>query len=139
MATSTENYDQIADQLLEQTLTGIDKRLAAIDKRLQKFQKLIQAKQKLEGARRAILAERSVTQGGGKGLTQAEVVKAMEGKEPMTVYEIAQALHSNEATVRSHLNRGKDERFSKNGNNQWSLRDPESEDEGDDEDEDEDE
>ncbi len=136
MATNAKTLDDTAQEYLDGVLTGIDKRLKLIDKKLEPFNKLIQTKQKLEGARRAILAERSVTQGGGKGLTQAEVVNAMQGEGPMSVYEIAQKLSANEATVRGHLNRGKDERFQKGVDNKWELRDPESEDEGDDEDED---
>jgi hypothetical protein len=130
-----KTLDDFAQDYLDGVLDGIDKRLKLIDKRLKPFDKLIQTKQKLEGARRAILAERSTTAGGGRGLTQAEVVKFMTDKGPLSVFEIAQGLSTNEAVVRGHLNRGKDERFSKNGDNKWELRDPESDDEGDEEDE----
>lgn len=116
---------------------AIDKRLKAIDKKLLPFQGLIDQKNKLQASRRALLAERSTTSnGGGKGLSQEEVVNWMTQHEgPHTVFEIAQGLSVTESVVRGHLNRGKDERFEKDGN-KWDLRDPENDD---DEDEDDDE
>jgi hypothetical protein len=111
---------------------SINKRLRAIDKKLEPFQGLIEQKRRLEGSRRVLLAERAATaNGGGKGLSQEEVVQWMtQNPGPHTVYEIAQGLSTTESVVRGHLNRGKDERFEKLDNKKWELRDPENDDDG---------
>jgi hypothetical protein len=127
-------HAELAAYLKERELDGIDKQLKVINGRLADFEPLIELKGRLEGARRALLNDRAVASGGGRGLTQSEVVNALrEMGEPSSVYEIAQKLGTNEATVRGHLNRGKDERFKKNGDNKWSLREPENDEEEDDE------
>jgi hypothetical protein len=116
---------------------SINKRLRAIDKKLEPFQGLIEQKRRLEGSRRVLLAERAATaNGGGKGLSQEEVVQWMTQNRGTvhTVYQIAQGLSTTESVVRGHLNRGKDERFEKD-NNQWELRDPENDDDDEDGDE----
>jgi len=116
---------QIAKKMEERVLEAIEVELQALDKALRKYEPLLDQKRKLEGARRAILSTRSPTAGGGRGLTQEEVVSAMTQLGPSTVHAIAEKLSATPGAVRAHLNRGVDERFSKDGSNLWSVREPE--------------
>lgn len=114
------------NDLIQGALDNIDKRIARIAKMLHPFEDLIEQRNKLQAARRALLNDRATTSGGGRGITQAEVVNAI-GDDVLTVHEIAQKLGTTEAVVRGHLNRGK-ERFEVNVDNgikKWQLRDPE--------------
>lgn len=128
--------DQLANAVTQRLVSSIDEELKEIEKRLRKVDPLIAQRTKLQAARRALLNERSSTAGGGgRGLSQAEVVNAMRGEEGITVHALAEKLSVGEAPVRAHLNRGKDERFESeraDGQVLWSLREPE-EDEDDDE------
>lgn len=128
---------QYADKILRETLDGIDGQIEEINGKLAKYDSLIEARTKLQSARRAILAQRSVTaNGGGKGLSQEEVVKVLRDLGSATVHDVASKLGANESAVRAHLNRGKDERFNltlDEGRKVWSLREPEEEDEEDEE------
>jgi hypothetical protein len=127
-------HDELAEYLKKRELDGIDRQLTIIDERLRELQPLIELRDRLTGARRSMLNERAVASNGGRGLSQSEVINAMrEIAAPASVYDIAQKLGANEATVRSHLNRGKDERFTKDGDNKWTLREPENDEEDDDE------
>jgi hypothetical protein len=129
---STEDPD-----LIQTLVAQMDKRIRIINKKLEPFEALIEQRKKIEASRRALLSERAPTNGGGRGLTQEEVVNWMRNEEGLhTVYEIAQGLGANEAAVRSHLSRGKDERFTQtfDGNQKkWELREPENDAEEDDE------
>jgi hypothetical protein len=128
------DIDELASHLKETQLNGIDKQLALIERRLANLQPLIELRERLQSARRAMLNERAVAQGGGRGLSQSEVVNAMRGAGPLSVYEISKKLGATDSVVRGHLNRGKDERFTKLVDNKWELREPEDDDEEDDED-----
>jgi DNA-binding NarL/FixJ family response regulator len=120
---------QIADKTMKGVLDGIDEELERINQHLAKYDALIQARDRLTAARRALLATRAPTaNGGGKGLSQEEVVAAVRELRGGTVYEVAQKLSANESAVRAHLNRGKDERFELklvDGKKIWTLREPE--------------
>lgn len=134
MATATQIANGIQKRLLDQ----IEQELEGINKRLRNYDPLIAQRDKLMAARRALLAERAVTQGGGKGVSQAEVVTVLKDG-PETVAAIAKKLSTTEAVVRGHLNRGKDERFKvelDGGVKMWSLREPEEDDDDEEEDED---
>lgn len=126
---------QIADKAIQQALDNIDQELGSINDKLAKYDALIQARDRLAAARRALLATRSPTAGGGgKGLSQEEVVSALRSMGSATVHELAEKLSANENSVRSHLNRGKDERFKlelEDGVKKWSLREPEEDEEED--------
>lgn len=131
--------DQLAAASTRKIVESIEEELEAIEKKLRKYDPLIQQRTKLQAARRALLNERSATGGGGgRGLSQAEVVDYMrehsdeEGVAGFTVYDIAKGLGVTEAVVRGHLNRGKDERFEKAADNKWDLREPEDDPEDDD-------
>lgn len=131
---------QIADKIKRQQVESLDEQLATINKTLRKYEPLFELKKQLESARRALLSERAPTAGGGRGLTQEEIVAAL-GDEKMTVHEVATKLSASEGAVRAHFNRGNGERFSQeqdNGVVRWFVRDPESQDEDDDEDEEDD-
>lgn len=124
MATKTE--DQVEDFVTEM-LESIDEQISKIDssKVVQAAEKLLAKKTTLMAARRALLGGNSMTGGSsGTRITREDVVRVMtpEGATPAV---IAEKLHTTEAVVRGHLNRGKDERFLKL-NNHWFLRDPEN-------------
>lgn len=115
--------DFIATQLEE-----IDDQIALIDnsKVVKAAQELLAKKQILMATRRALLGGNTLTGGAsGTRIAQSDVVGAFTNGEGLTVPAIAAAIHTTEAVVRGHLNRGKDERFIKKGH-LWFLRDPEA-------------
>jgi hypothetical protein len=122
---------ELAAHLKESQLNNIEKQLKFVSSRLEELQPLIELQQRLQAARRAMLNERAVASGGGRGLSQSEVIAWLGENGASTVYEIAQGLSVTEAVVRGHLNRGKDERFEKTNNNHWQLREPENEEDDD--------
>lgn len=126
--------DELAAHLKERALNETDKQLQLIEKRLANLQPLIELRDRLQASRRAMLNDRSPTSGGGRGTSQAEVVNAIRAfnGQPLTVYEISQAVGASEAVIRGHLNRGKDERFTKDSDGKWTLREPENDEEEDD-------
>lgn len=129
--------DELATHLKERALNETDKQLKLIESRLANLQPLIELRDRLQASRRAMLNDRSVASGGGRGTSQAEVVNAMRAPnngEGMSVFDIAQAVGASEAVIRGHLNRGKDERFRKLADGKWELHEPENEPEDDDED-----
>lgn len=133
MATAT----QIANKIKQRQVDAIDQELADINKTLRKYEPLFELKKQLEGARRALLSERAPTAGGGRGLTQEEVVNALSAMGEGTVAQVAEKLSASEPAVRAHFNRGDGERFVSrrdNGVVLWAVRDPENDDEGDEED-----
>jgi hypothetical protein len=131
--------EQIANRMQRELVEQIEGQLAEIDKHLRKYDALIAQRTKLQSARRALLSERATTNGGGRGLTQEEVVNYMTSHgsyAPFTVSQLASGLSVTEAVVRGHLNRGKDERFEmilEEGVKKWDLREPENDEEEDDE------
>jgi|SRR4051812_27239881 hypothetical protein len=123
MATMDDKVDDFISTMLEE----VDAKIQEIDnsKVMRSAAKLIEKKTKLMATRRALLGGNAMTGGSsGTRITQADVVGAMT-PEGSTVAQVAEQLHTNEAVVRGHLNRGKDERFLKKGN-LWFLRDPEA-------------
>lgn len=135
MATKKMNemgLEELAAYLKNLQLDQIDKQLRVIESKLSPMNALIEHRNRLQAARRALLNDRAVASGGGRGISQSEVINAMRDKDPQTVYEIAQALGATESVVRGHLNRGKGERFTKLTDNKWELREPENDDEKDD-------
>lgn len=126
MASKTE--DAVED-FVAATLESIDEQIAKIDssKVVQAAEKLLAKKTTLMAARRALLGGNNMTGGSsGTRIHQSDVVRAMEvGENGSSPAELADALHTTEAVIRGHLNRGKDERFLKDENNLWYLRDPE--------------
>jgi hypothetical protein len=127
------DHQELADALKKQQLDGLDKQLRLLNSRLDELQPLIELRDRLTSARRAILNERAVASGGGRGISQSEIVNAMRDKGALSVYEVAQAVGATESVVRGHLNRGKNERFTKQDDNKWVLREPENDPEEDDE------
>lgn len=126
---------QIAKRMTNAHVALIDEQLAELNEVLRKYEPLFEQKKRLEASRRALLSERAPTAGGGRGLTQEEIVNAL-GEEKLTVHQVATKLSASPGAVRAHFNRGEGERFGKdteNGEVLWFVRDPEN-----DEDEDED-
>lgn len=131
--------EQIAKRIKQEQVDSIDAQLATINKTLRKYEPLFELKKQLEGARRALLSERAPTAGGGRGLTQEEVVNALTELGEASVAQVAEKLQASEPAVRGHFNRGDGERFTSrrdNGVVLWSVRDPENEDEGNEEEDD---
>jgi len=125
--------EDLAEALKKRHLDEIDKQLVLVNRRLDKLQPLIELRDRLQASRRAMLNERAVASGGGRGLSQSEVVNALRDSDGMSVFELSQKLSVSDAVVRGHLNRGKDERFTKLADNKWVLREPENDEEEDDE------
>jgi hypothetical protein len=131
---------QVANKIKQRQVDAINEELANINATLRKYEPLFELRRQLEAARRALLNERATTAGGGKGLTQDEIVNAL-GDDKLTVHEVATKLNASEGAVRAQFNRGKGERFEQeqdNGKVLWFVRDPETQ-EDDDEDEEDDE
>lgn len=125
---------QIAKKIRQRQVDLIDEQLAEIGKIIRKYEPLFEEKKRLEAARRALLSERAPTAGGGRGLTQEEIVDAL-GEAEMTVHQVATKLSASAGAVRAHFNRGDGERYKKrteNGEVLWSVRNPETEEQGDD-------
>lgn len=121
--------EKIADFIAVMT-AEIDDQITTIDnsKVMKAAQALIEKKTKLMAARRALLGGNTLTGGSsGTRIIQSDVagyLTQLEGKGA-TLAQAAEALHTTEAVIRGHFNRGKDERFLKK-NNLWYLRDPEA-------------
>src|SRR3954464_13548913 len=124
---------QVANKIKQRQVDAINQELEDISKTLRKYEPLFELRRQLEAARRALLKERAPTAGGGRGLTQDEIVNAL-GEEKLTVHEVATKLNASEGSVRAHFNRGPGERFgqeSDNGKVLWFVRDPETQDDED--------
>ena len=124
MATADEKLEDYIAQLLE----DIDEQITAIDqsKVMRAAAKLIEKKTKLMAARRALLGGNAMTGGSsGTRITQPDVVGSMTVGKGYSPASLAEVLHTTEAVIRGHLNRGNNERFLKK-NNLWYLRDPEA-------------
>lgn len=116
------------EDFIEKSLEEIDEQITKIDnsKVMKAAAKLIEKKNILMATRRALMGGNKMTGGSSPRITQADVVKFMEGAEDgHTPAEIAEALHTTESVARGHLNRGNGERFLKK-DNRWWLRDPEA-------------
>lgn len=136
MGTKLADMDptELADHLKTRALNETDKQLKLIESRLSDLQPLIELRDRLQASRRAMLNDRSVASGGGRGTSQAEVVNAMRDIDVtgISVFDLAQRVGASEAVIRGHLNRGKDERFTKHSDGKWTLREPENDEEEDD-------
>jgi hypothetical protein len=130
MASKTE--DQVED-FVAATLESIDEQISKIDssKVVQAAEKLLAKKNTLMSARRALLGGNAMTSGSsGTRIHQQDVVGFMKssdnelGIKGFAPGDLADALHTTEAVIRGHLNRGRNERFLKK-NDLWYLRDPE--------------
>jgi len=110
-------------------LDVLDVQIQELETKLQKVQPLIDELANLKRARAALLNERGTTGGirSTTRLTMEEVVHTM-GDKSWTPADLAEALSVDVNTVRSHLNRYKDERYHKNGDNTWRLLGEEPED-----------
>lgn len=120
------------EEFIENSLAEIDEQITKIDnsKVMKAAAKLIEKKNILMATRRALMGGNKMTGGSSPRITQADVVQFMANSETAgnggsSPSFIAEGLHTNEAVIRGHLSRGKDERFIKNGN-LWYLRDPEA-------------
>lgn len=124
------------DNFIEEQLELIDEQIQKIDnhKVMRAATRLIEQKNKLMAARRALLGVgNKLTASGGNRVTREEVVEFMD-RDPThewDVGDLAEAMGHSPEVIRGHLNRGKDERFTKLDNGKWILRDPETEDDDD--------
>lgn len=118
------------DDFIAEQLEAIDEKIREIDNSriVKAAEALLDQKMKLQSARRSLLGAGSKTGGNaGARVTQAEVVARMEIGEEYTVEALAAEMGHTPEVIRGHLNRGKGERFTKNHDGSWSLRDPEVE------------
>ena len=116
-------------------LEVMDEEIGILEAKLKKVQPLIDELNQLKRTRATLLSERTTTGSvGGARITMESVIHALTEGEEMTVGELAAAIGASDTAVRSHLNRHKDVRYRKVGDN-WALI---GEDDGDDEEEDDD-
>jgi hypothetical protein len=122
MATMEGQVDELVERMLEE----IDEQITKIDnsKVMKAAAKLIEKKNILMSTRRALMGGNKMTGGSSPRITQADVVEELKKIPGQAPGSLAEALHTTEAVIRGHLNRGKDERFIKK-DNVWYLRDPE--------------
>jgi hypothetical protein len=118
------------EDFIEKSLEEIDEQITKIDnsKVMKAAEKLIEKKTILMATRRALLGGNKMTGGSGSRIVQSDVVKWFtdnDERDGAIPADIAEELHTTEAVIRGHLNRGKDERFLKK-DNRWYLRDPEA-------------
>lgn len=132
----TSKLEQYAEHLVEQVLNGempINAAIEDLDRRLEVFDRVKQHRDRLLASRRALMGVgNKLTGSGGTRITADEVARWLETNGPATTQDIAAALSTTDAVIRGHMSRGKDERFSKNGDNKWALVDHEADDEDDD-------
>jgi len=118
-------------------LDVLDEEIAELEAKLQKVQPLIDELATLRATRARLLDERMVTSGRGGArvaqLTMETVILDLQQNGASTPIDMAARIGVTESTVRSHLNRYRDQRYRQNGNGEWSLIGEDDEDEGDDE------
>jgi hypothetical protein len=119
----------LSDRELE-ILEEIDEEIRKIDnhKVVRAAEKLLAKKARLQSARRAMLgAGNKLTSSGGNRVTREEIVEFMRGQgdESFEVSDLASRMGHSPEVIRGHFNRGKDEVFTKNADNTWSILDPE--------------
>ncbi len=104
-------------------LDAIDEQITELEAKLAKVQPLINELNELRQVRRALLNQRGVTGGSGRGLTQEEVIQFFKShsNEPSTAAEIAEEVGATPAAVRTHLNRYRDSTYTKDADNRWVL------------------
>lgn len=124
-STMTQRLLAEVEESKQELLGNIDEAIAKIEKRMAPYEALNSKKLELVAARRALLGGARLTGGsGGQRIRQEDVVDGLRGvAEGLTSQELADKLSGPEPSIRSHLNRGKDERFLKKGH-RWFLRDP---------------
>lgn len=102
-------------------LEALDEEIGELEQKLKKVQPLIDELNQLKRTRATLLSERTTTGSvGGARITMESVIHALTEGESMTVAELAAALGQNDTAVRSHLNRHKDVRYRKVGD-EWAL------------------
>jgi DNA-binding NarL/FixJ family response regulator len=104
-------------------LDVLDEQIKKKEKMLAKVQPHIDELNRLKRTRATLLNERGTTGsiGSGTRLTMEEVIVAMrEAGGSATPTAIAERLSVDVNTVRSHLNRHKDSRYTKDGD-EWTL------------------
>lgn len=113
-------------------LDVIDVELEKINKRLRKYEPLIAERNKLQQTRRTLLDERSSTGGGGRNgarLTMESVIHYLRENGASTPQDVADAVGVPAASVRSHFNRHKNERYASDEPGIWRLIEDEDDDE----------
>lgn len=113
-------------------LVVLDEQIEDLEEKLRKAQPMIDELNQLKKTRATLLSERSVTGGvrSGTQVTMEQVIHALRenDNEPMTAVDIASSIGAEPTVVRSHLNRHKDVRYSRDGEG-WTLIGEETEDE----------
>lgn len=110
----------------------LDEQIDELEKKLKKVQPLLDELNQLKRTRATLLSERTTTGAVSSTtrITMEQVIQALRELEGSgTPVQIAEAIGVSDSTVRSHLNRHKNVRYRKNGD-EWALI-------GDDEDEEE--
>jgi len=118
----------------QNVLDVLDEEIRELQEKLEKVQPLIDELNRLKRTRATLLNERGTTGriSNGTRLTMEEVIVALrEMGGAATPNDLAQRLAVDDNIVRSHLNRHKDSRYTKQDNGEWALIGDEGEDEDD--------
>jgi len=109
-------------QRKQNVLAILNEEIEELEKKLEKFQPFIDELAQLKKTRATLLSERSTTGAvsGRTQLTMEMVVHAFNGHDELTVQDLAAAVGVDSTIVRSHLNRYRDQRYEKDGDN-WRL------------------
>jgi hypothetical protein len=105
-------------------LDALDEQINELETKLKKVQPLIDELNSLKRTRATLLDERRVTSGGGRRatmLTMETMIHYLRENGASTPSEAAEGLGLDENVVRSHFNRYRDQRYSKNGDGRWRL------------------
>jgi|SRR4249919_3098789 DNA-binding transcriptional ArsR family regulator len=126
-------------------LEALDAEIEALAKKLEKVQPLVDELNRLRKARAVMLDEKSLTGnprggsrsgGGGTGAQMETIITYLREHGEASTTELAEYVGTTAASIRTHLNRYRDERYRQNGSGNWSLigaDDDEEDDEDDDE------
>jgi CRP-like cAMP-binding protein len=124
-------------------LEAMDAEIEELAKKLEKVQPLVDELQRLRRARSVMLDEKSLTgkprSGGRSGNTGAQmetVIAYLREHGEASTTELADYVGTTVASIRTHLNRYRDERYRQTSDGNWALigadaDDPEEEDDDD--------
>jgi len=124
-------------------LEALDAEIEELTKKLSKVQPLVDELNRLKKARAVMLDEKSLTgnpRGGGRtgnvGAQMETIITYLREHGEASTTELAEYVGTTVASVRTHLNRYRDERYRQNGGGNWALIGTEGEEDEEDDDED---
>lgn len=124
MASKGQSRLAKADQIIEEQTEAIDQQLAVLDKMLEPYDRIKERRERLRKARSALLGGTGTTGAGTTKVRREDVRDFLIENPGATPGQLAEALHTTQTNISSHLHRGRDERFITDGESHWWIRDP---------------